>query len=128
MKESCQITSQMSGHVFQRTERKLLVDTRPDDIRVNDQTVGDVIQCQKDRVSQQKLQAVVSTTVATRLERRLTISGISIRRMAPMVISTETTFRRRPSRKSQIRARVMVAAGKSLTVVKTAIKCQHRPQ
>lgn len=74
---------------WQRTERELLVNTGPNDIRVNDQPVGHVIQCKKNRVGQQELQAV-SMFATGDGKRGRTISGISIRRMAPGAVSIKT--------------------------------------
>jgi hypothetical protein len=43
-----------------RTERKLLVDARADNVGVEDEAVGHVVQSEEDRVSEQELARVVS--------------------------------------------------------------------
>ncbi len=49
--------------IVERTERKLLVNPRPNDIGVDDQAVGHIVQGEKDRVGQQELETI-STKIA----------------------------------------------------------------
>ena len=79
----------------QHTERKLLVNTRADDIRVDDQAVGHVVQGEKDGVGQEELKAV-SKVIAGSEGQRPTISGISMRRLAPVPVRRRHQFWRRP--------------------------------
>jgi hypothetical protein len=72
-----------------RTERKLLVNARPDNVRVDDKAVGHIVKSQKDRVGQQELKGI-SVRRMEDITWILTISGISIRRIAPVAISKET--------------------------------------
>lgn len=54
----CQHGTGKTRGTWHRTEGKLLVNARPDDVRVDDETVGDVIHGQKDRVGQQELEYI----------------------------------------------------------------------
>jgi hypothetical protein len=104
----------------QHTERKLLVNARPDDIRVDDQTVGHIVQGEEDGVSQQELGAVSIVIVGSKA-RRLTISGISMRRMAPAFVSMKAFISSHEAggRAGKGRKRIEAARGK-LTVIETA--------
>ena len=71
----------------QRTERKLLVDARADDVGVDDETVGHVVQGEEDGISEQELGGWLAYEVLGAGELGPTISGMSMRRMAPVFVS-----------------------------------------
>jgi hypothetical protein len=88
---------QQSGLRSLRTEGKLLINARPDNVRVDDEAVGHVVQGQKDGIGQEELETISMRSIEDEM-RILTISGISIRRIAPVVVSTETLVLREDSK------------------------------
>ena len=90
--EMCQLQIQRESVRQSHTERKLLVDAGADDVGVDDQAVGDVVQRQEDGVGEQELRGV-SMISQRKSKKKPTISGISMRRIAPAVVSTKTARR-----------------------------------
>ena len=51
------------GTAWQRTERKLLVDARADNVGVEDEAVGHVVQSEEDGIGEQKLEEHISIRI-----------------------------------------------------------------